>query len=64
MDLGSQSKGTKLATQDRRIITSNFYLLKMPIDNNAEMDEVNSIRLRNNRRAACKYRAWRLWQKE
>jgi hypothetical protein len=54
------------AKQDRRINTSNFYLLKMPIDNNAEMDEdnLNSIRLRNNRRAAIKYRAWRLWQKE
>ena len=54
------------AKQERRIATSNFFLLRMPIDNNAEMDEVNldSIRLWNNSRAAVKYRAWRLWRKE
>jgi hypothetical protein len=54
------------AKQDRRIPTSNFYLLRMPIDNNAEMDQdgLDAARRWNNRRAAVKYRAWRLWRKE
>ena len=29
------------AKQGRRIITSDSYLLRMPIDNNADMDEAN-----------------------
>ena len=54
------------AKQGRRIITSDSYLLRMPIDNNAEMDQdgLDAARRRNNRRAACKFRAWRLWRKE
>ena len=54
------------AKQGRRIITSDSYLLRMPIDDNAEMDQniLDAARRRNNHRAAVKYRAWRLWQKE
>ena len=55
------------AKQDRRITTSDFYLLRMPIDNNAEMDGPHLSRvleLNRKRRAMDKCRAWRFWRKE